>query len=85
MSTFPLHRLWSLLFPWIMTRSKLIFSVTISTYLHFSVVVLYSVFNMTSLLLEAFNLLGFKVKPERMVIPLGFSELVICVPRHINV
>lgn len=40
---------------------------------------IYSVFNITSFLLEAFNLLGFKFKPERIVSPLGFSELEICV------
>lgn len=39
---------------------------------------IYSVFNTTNLLLEAFISLGFKLKPERTVRPLGFSELAVC-------
>lgn len=69
---------WSLLFPWVVTKSKLISEMTTSTYLHTFVLALFIVFNMTSLLFEAFISLGFKLKPERTVSPLGFSELAVC-------
>ena len=38
---------------------------------------IYSVFHWTSLLLEAFNFLGYKIKPEKIVSSLGFSYLMI--------
>ena len=38
---------------------------------------IYSVFHWTSLLLEAFNFLGYKIKPEKILSSLGFSYLMI--------